>query len=138
MNTSVVEQAMVYAVMDGTVRSDRDGIIDAVCLNRAVAESVLCEKARVQETYDSRIWRVLEYPVTSLISVPVDLRMLFVVYECDDDGVRPVYLTHRERLAQLKVRELDIDAQIRLLTDELTGQTGTRPQYWWECCPVLF
>jgi hypothetical protein len=58
MKTSIVERAVVYAVIDGTVHSDRDGLIQAICPDRTVEDR-----------------------------------------ESDDEGVRPVYLTHRERLA---------------------------------------
>ncbi len=138
MKTSIVERAVVYAVIDGTAHSDRDGLIQAICPDRIVADRYLSDQMILQEMNGARCWRVVEFSIASLIAVPVDLQMLYVVYESDDDGVRPVYLTHRERLAQMKFRELDVDAQIRLLNHELTGQIGSRTRYWWERCPVVY
>jgi len=63
--------------------------------------------------------------------------MLFVVYESDEDGIRPLHLYASERLAQRKVHECQSDDQIRRLTDELSGQINSPKSYWWECCPVL-
>lgn len=63
--------------------------------------------------------------------------MLFVVYEGDDDGIRPMQLYAQESLAQLKVRELNVEEQIRLITGELSGQTLSKKDYWSEVCPVL-
>lgn len=74
---------------------------------------------------------------TSVIRVPTCLHTLCVVYESDYHEIRPVYVSHRERLAQVKVRELDVEMQIRLLTNELSGQAGCPAHYWWECCPVV-
>jgi hypothetical protein len=51
--------------------------------------------------------------------------MLVVVYESDEDGIRPLHLYASERLAQRNVHECQSDDQIRRLTDELSGQINS-------------
>lgn len=122
MKTSVMDYAEVYAVVDQRVGSLRDGIIDSIYVDVSLAHDVLARKQQVSSQSDQQQWNVLEFPVTSLLRVPTELTMVSVVYECDDRGIRPVQLYAQQSLAQWKVRELDVEEQIRLITGELSGQ----------------
>lgn len=137
MKTSVVEYAEVYAVVDQRVGSSCDGIIDAIYVDTHLANDILARKQQMATRSDEQQWGVLAYLVTSLLRVPTELTMLIVVYEGDDVGIRPVQLYAQESLAQGKVRELDVEEQIRLITDELSGQSSSKKRYWWEVCPLL-
>jgi hypothetical protein len=132
-----MEYAEVYAVVDQRVGSKCDGIIDAIYVDPQLANDALARKQQMATQSDDQQWGVLEYSVTSLLRVPAELTMLCVVYEGDDVGIRPVQLYAQESLAQLRVRELDVEEQIRLMTDELSGQSSSKKDYWWEVCPVL-
>lgn len=128
----------MYAVVDQRVGSLRDGIIDAIYVDVSLEHDVLARKQQVSSQSDEQQWTVLEFPVTSLLRVSTELTMVFVVYECDDRSIRPVQLYAQQSLAQWKVRELDVEEQIRLIAGELSGQVSSfKKDYWWEVCPVL-
>ncbi len=134
MNGVVLDATTVYALVDQRVGSASDGIIHTIYVDPHLANDVQMRKQQSQS--DGQQGNVLECPVTSLLRMPAELTMLFVVYEQDDDGIRPVQLYAQESLAQWKVRELDVEEQIRLITDELSGQTSSKKDYWWEVCPL--
>lgn len=133
---SVTEQTRVFVVLDHTSTASDYGFISAIVPDRQSAESYVSRK-RVDASMSDQVWNVLEFPVRSLLELSASLSMLFVVYEDDGDGIRPVYLYASERLAQCKVSELQSSDQLRRLTDELSGQQSVSHSYWWECCPVM-
>lgn len=135
MNASVLDATTVYALVDQRVGSASDGIIEAIYVDPQLVTDVQTRQQQTQS--DGQQWNVLEFPVTSWLRMPAELTMLGVVYEGDDDGIRPLHLYAQECLAQLKVRELSVEEQIRLMTGELSGQTSSKKDYWWEVCPVL-
>lgn len=133
---SVTEQTQVFVVLDQTLGTSGHGLITAIATDRQRAESYVSQK-RVDVSEADQVWSVLEFPVRSLLELSASLSMLFVVYESEMDGIRPVYLYASERLAQCKVSELQSSDQLRRLTDELSGQWSAPRSYWWECCPVI-
>ena len=135
MHALVLDSTTVFALVDQPVGSASDGIIDAIYVDPQLATDVQTRKQQTQS--EEQQWNVLEFPVTSLLCMPAELTMLFVVYEGDDDGIRPVHLYAQESLAQLKVRALNVEEHIRLITGELSGQASSKKDYWWEVCPVL-
>ncbi|MDK2741709.1 MAG: hypothetical protein NDI90_02265 [Nitrospira sp. BO4] len=144
MRTSVEEFTDVYAVLDQCVGSSRDGIISAVYVDAHLAHESLAQVQSRQNQMCDQQWSVVEFPVTSLLSIPSTLTMLCVVYEGDEQGIRPLHLYAQERLAQLRVRELDIKEQLRLLemqllpsTDACRGAGSHKKSYWWELCPLV-
>lgn len=134
MNTAVLDSTTVYALVDQRVGSACDGIIEAIYVDAQLANDVQSRKQQTQS--DEQQWNVLEFAVTSLLPMSAEFTKLFVVYEGDDDGIRPVQLYAQESLAQLKLRELNVREQIRLSTGELSGQALSKNTYWWEVCPV--
>lgn len=137
MQRSVMESTVVYAVINQQLGSSTDGLITAVFADPDAADSHVTRLLHSPSESHDRVWRVSELPVRSLLEVSESLQMLFVVYESDEDGIRPLHLYASERLAQRKVHESQSDDQIRRLTDELSGQIHPPKAYWWECCPVL-
>jgi len=133
---AVMEQTRVFVVLDQTLEMSGYGLITAIVTDRQQAESYVSQK-RVEASGSEQVWSVLEFPVRSLLELSSSLSMLFVVYESELDGIRPVHLYASERLAQCKVSELESSDQLRRLTEELSGQWSAPRSYWWECCPVI-
>jgi hypothetical protein len=137
MKRSIMESTAVYAVIDQQLGSSTDGLIAAVFADPDAADSHVLRLLHSPSDAHDRVWRVSELPVRSLLDVSDDRRMLFVVYESDEEGIRPLHLYASERLAQRKVQECQSHDQIRRLTDELSGHAISPKSYWWECCPVM-
>ena len=136
MQTSVMECAEVFAVIDRREGLAQNGIIESVFASEPLAATYAAQKQQASVA-DEQWWDVLPMVVTSLLHLPSRLSLLFVVYESDRQGIRPVQLYAQESLAQWKVRELDVEEQIRVLTGELSGQTVSKKDYWWEVCSVI-
>lgn len=136
METSVMEYAEVYAVEHHEIGLSNNRIIDAVYVRQTDAKIDAARKQQDSTTSESA-WGVVEWSVTSLLQLPKKVSMLFVVYESDARGIRPVSLYAVEQLAQLRNRELEHRERIRRMTVELAGEHTDAICHWWEVCPIV-
>jgi|LNFM01.1.fsa_nt_gb hypothetical protein len=135
METVVLPEVSVFAVLDQGSDSLADGVIVTVCGDKDSAEQYVRHRREAKDSAD-RLWRISEYPVSAALVLPEESEMLHVVYEEDAFGIRPLYLYASETLARHRVQSLASAEQVRLISDELTGAVSEPRSYWWECCPM--
>ena len=133
----VLESTVVHAVINqqrvvNRVESLRPSMSVSMSAESPVLQQICCDRGS-----EDRLWRIAEVPVRSVLDLLSGVTMLFVVYESDADGIRPVHLYAFERLAPCKVQACQSSEQLRRFTDELSGCAGSPKAYWWECCPVI-
>ncbi len=136
METAVYTGLSVFAVLDGAVDASSDGLIAMVCRDVSSAEQYVQHRV-CQEASVDRIWGIAEFPVCASLELSPTCDMLFVVYERDAAGIRPVHLYASESLARQKVGAYASAEAVQRVTDELTGTTLCPRSYWWESCPLI-
>lgn len=136
METMVFPEVSLFAVLDQRFESSTDRLIVSVCRDMDSAERYVRNRLETKETAD-RLWRIAEFPVCPALVLPMKCEMLYVVYEEDASGIRPLNWYASELLARYRVQTLASAEHVRLFTDELTGAVSQPCSYWWECCPWL-
>lgn len=114
--SSVIESTVVHAVIDQQLGSSTDGLIAALYVDVHAAEWHVSQQIGQGSRSEDRVWRIAALRVRSVLDLSADVTMLFVVYESDADGIRPLHLYASERLAQCKVQECQSSDQLRRLT----------------------